>query len=103
MTAAGGTTTTKMISNVGAYPLYEIKNSSWDSTETITIPVTGEYALPIAAESQIIIVGALNETTEAQAADGTLTVSFDETNRRFTGTEAGAADDVLRILFYVVA
>ena len=102
MTAAGGNTTTKMINNCGSYTLWELKNDSWDSTETIAIPVTGEYAVPVAAESQIVIVGAVNETTEAQAADGTLTVSYDETSYTFTATESGAADDTIRILFYVI-
>lgn len=100
MTAAGGTTTCEIIDNCGQYPLYQISNSSWDSTETIVLPTSGTGS-EIAAEAQIIIVGALNETTEAQAADGTLTVSYDETARTFTATESGAADDVLTILFRV--
>ena len=102
MTAAGGTTTTKLLTNVGQYSLWELKNDSWDSDETIAIPVTGEYAVPIAAESQIVVIGALNETTEAQASRGTLTVAYDETTYTFTATESGATNDVLRILFYVI-
>lgn len=98
MTDAGGTTTLKMINNSGEYPLYEISNSSWDSAETI--PFDGPSNSPVKAEDQIIIIGAANETTETQAADGTLTVSYDETAMHFTATESGAADDVITIWFY---
>ena len=101
MTDAGGTTTLKQIGNVGEFMLYEIKNTSWDSTETI--PFDGPSNSPVTAEDKVIIIGALNETTEAQAADGTLTVAYDETAMHFTATESGAADDVIVIWFYYKA
>lgn len=99
MVEAGGTTTLKRIANVGEYELYEIKNDSWDSTETITIPTT---ATQIPAESKVVIIGATNETTESTMGDGVIVVAYNETTQAFSATEAGAASDVLRILFYVV-
>lgn len=99
MTEAGGTTTIETINNGGQYSLYKISNSSWDSTETITIPTTETQ---IKAEDQVIIVGALNETTEKQLGGAALTVEYDETAKAFTPTESGAADDVMTIWFYHV-
>jgi hypothetical protein len=97
MADAGGTTTLKQIMNVGEYTMYEISNDSVDSTETI--PFDGPSNSPVKAEDQVIILGATNETTETQAADGTLTVAYDETNMHFTVTESNAADDTVTIVF----
>lgn len=98
MTEAGGTTTLELVSNEGQYSIYRIKNDSWDSTETITIPTTETQ---ISTSSQVVVLGAHNQTTEAQAADGTLTVAYAKATRAFTATETSAASDVLEILFMV--
>ena len=98
MTAAGGTTTLVQIANVGQYSLYKISNSEWDSTETI--PFDGPANSPVKAEDQVIIIGALNETTEEQLSGTALSVAYDETAMDFTPTESGAADDVMTIWFY---
>jgi hypothetical protein len=97
MADAGGTTTLKQIANVGEYMMYEITNTSVDTGETI--PFDGPSNSPVKAEDQVIILGALNETTESQAAGGDITVEYDETDMHFTVTEGGIADDVVTIVF----
>lgn len=100
MADAGGTTTLELISNVGQYPLYKIKNTSVDDGETI--PLDGPANSPVKAEDKVIIVGALNETDEKQGAGATLSVEYDETAMHFTVTESGITDDIVSILFYYV-
>lgn len=99
MTAAGGTTTVRQISNSGNYTLYEIKNDSWDSGETFSI--TSAMA-PISTSTKIIIVGAYNEDTANQESDGTLTVDYTLSTRTFGATESGASGDIIRVLFYAI-
>ena len=99
MVDAGGTTTLTKITNVGPYMLMKLSNDSWDSTETIPLDITDS---PVAAEDQVLIVGALNETTESQLGGSALTVEYDETAMHFTGTESGATADVLSIWFYLL-
>lgn len=97
MADAGGTTTLELISNVGQYPLYMIRNDDVDSTETIPLDSVADF---VSAEDKVMVVGALNETTESQAADGTLTVAYDETAMHFTVTESGITGDAVQIFFY---
>ena len=98
MTAAGGTTTLKRVHTEGEYTVYEISNSDCDSTETITIPTANAQ---ITTSSKVMIVGAMNETTEKQHGDGTLVVAYAAASRAFTPTESGATEDVITIRFRV--
>ena len=98
MTEAGGTTTFRLVNNAGAFPLYELKNSSVSDAEVITIPT----ASPVTATSLVIVVGALSETSENQLGDGELTIEYVKANRAFTVGEGSLSDKVVRILFYVV-
>ena len=100
MVDAGGTTTFEILSNVGPYMLCKVSNTSVDSTETI--PLDGPSNSPVVAEDQVVIVGALNETTESQLGGSALTVEYDETAMHFTVTESGATDDVVSIYFYLI-
>jgi hypothetical protein len=100
MVDAGGTTTLRQVGVVGQYTLWEISNDSWDSTETI--PLDGPANSPIVAEDKVMIVGALNVTTEAQASGTALSVEYDETAMHFTATESGATADELKIWFYLL-
>jgi len=98
MTDAGGTNTLKQISNVGEYTLWELRNDS--VTDGETIPFDGPANSPVKAEDQVMVVGALAETGEAQAADGTLTPPYDETAMHFTVTLNGLSDTPVKIWFY---
>jgi len=100
MTDAGGTTTFEVLSNVGPYMLCKVSNTSCDTAETI--PLDGPSNSPIVAEDQVIVVGILNETTEAQGGGSALSCEYDETEMHFTITESGAASDVITIFFYLL-
>ena len=97
-TEAGGTTTLKLVSNAGPFPLYMIKNDSIDTAEGVSLPSTA----PFTTSSKIVIVGALNADTESQLADGEMTIEYVAADKQFVLTESGASGDTVRILFHLV-
>lgn len=81
----------RLITNVGNMSLYEIRGVT-STTETLTIPAS----IPVKTTDKVLIVSGNNVT------DGTVgAVTYDDGNKRFTYTESGAADEDVRILFYV--
>ena len=86
--------TLRMIHNVGDYTLYELK-ATVTNAETITIPTA---ATQITTATRVQVVGTNNITDGKDS--GVVSVVYDDGNRRFTITDAGASDDDVRILFY---
>ena len=86
--------TLRMIHNVGDYTLYELK-STLSNGETVTIP-TRHTQITTATRVQVVESNNLTDGTSA----GVVSVVYDDGNRRFTVTDAGASDDDVRILFY---
>ncbi len=87
--------TNRRIKQEGLFTLWEIKATASDA-ETITIPTTD----PITTSSTVSVVCA-NNITDGTSPDGTLSVSYDDGNRRFTYDESGTSDEDVRILYYV--
>src|SRR3990167_3506645 len=97
MTAAGGTTTIKQVTNVGDYTLWELSNTEWSSDETVAI---SSITSPLNTSSNIMIVGASNEDLNHQISDGTITAAYAKATMTITVTDSGATDDVIRVFFY---
>lgn len=97
MTDAGGTSTLTKIGDLGQITLWRLRNTSVDDTETMPLDITGH---PFHAESQIIVVGGLSDTSEKQVSGNDLTVEYDETNMHFTIGESGLSGKQVDIYFF---
>lgn len=98
MTEATGVSFRKLCTE-GEETLYEITCTSADSTNTLTIPTSGNGE-EITTSSLIKIVS-VNNTTLGTCL-GTITCTYTAATRLFTPTEAGASADVYKIEFRVV-
>lgn len=100
MSDAGGTNTFEILANVGERMLCKVRNTSVDSTETI--PLDGMSNSVISAGDTVILLGALNETTETQLAGTAIGIEYSKSAMHFTITESGITDEVYTIMFYLI-
>lgn len=98
MTDAGGNNTMQRIGVEGEYTLWEIRNDSWDTGETLPVLT----AAPISQITTVIPTGAVNRSTGQTLGGGVLTVLYDNNNRHFSATESGVSGSDLTIWFYAV-
>ena len=85
----------RQLTNVGNDMLFEIRGTA-STTETLTIPSSA----PITSASRVKVVSA-NNTTDGTCL-GAIAITYDDSTKQFTYTEAGASDEEVKIEFRVV-
>lgn len=103
MADAGGTQTCVQLSNEGGLMKFAVTNTQVTSGETVPLDGAAGTGVPgLSAEDKVIVVGALNHTSETQLNASALTVAYDETAMHFTVTESGKTDEKYTIIFYYI-
>jgi hypothetical protein len=95
MAEATSITCEKVMDTQNGWQLLCLKATTTNG-ETITIPTTGDGAW-VNTSTKVMVVESNNITDGTSA--GVVSVAYDDGNRRFTVTDAGASDDDVRILF----